>query len=107
MLRARCVQTEPPPTAEKERPGASVKATRANKKSTSVDSKQPSINTARGRRQESHRDLSVYDGQVRLAGITYDGDHYRVLLPTGLMLGSFATLKQALAEISAAQGGAR
>ncbi|HEY4981250.1 MAG TPA: hypothetical protein VII24_04745 [Pseudolabrys sp.] len=56
----------------------------------------------------------MYDGRVRLASITSGGDklvaggdQFVVILSTGVLLGSFDTLKQATAEISAAHGGGR
>lgn len=103
----------PPPDPEKQRPGAAVTATRANRKA-SVGSEQPKITTRRRPTQEPDRALSMYDGRVRLASITSGGDklvaggdQFVVILSTGVLLGSFDTLKQATAEISAAHGGGR
>jgi hypothetical protein len=95
----------PPPDPEKQRPGASGKATRANRK-TSVGS-QPKNSTRQPRIQAPERTLSLYDGRVRLATITSSGDQFVVILPSGVLLGSFDTLKQATAEASAALGGSR
>ena len=105
MVRTKCVVTEPPPNAEKRSPGASGKATRAKKKSASVGSKQAKINTRRRRRQEPDRNLTVYDGRIRLASITGRGAHFLVVMRNGVLLGLFETLKQAFAEVSAAQHG--
>ena len=105
MVRTKCVVTEPPPTAEKRSPGASGKATRAKKKSASVGSKQAKINTLPRRRQELDRDLAFYDGRIRLATIMYRERTFIVVLPSGILLGAFSTLKQARAEVSAAHGG--
>jgi hypothetical protein len=47
----------------------------------------------------------VYDGRIRLASITGRGAHFLVVMRSGVLLGIFGTLKQALAEVSAAQHG--
>lgn len=52
--------------------------------------------------QEPDRQLAVYDGRVLRGSITGSGKHFRVVLPTAVVLGSFATLKQALAAIRSA-----
>jgi hypothetical protein len=96
-----------PPDPEKQSPGAAVTATRAKKKCASVTSKQPRINTRRRPEQEAHRNLSVYDGRRRLGTIRQRGEQFFVVLADGILLGAFASLKLASAEITAAHGGGR
>jgi hypothetical protein len=57
--------------------------------------------------QESDRWLSVYDGRIRLGSIIGNGDNFSVILPNGALLGSFKTLRQAIAAVSTAEGGVR
>jgi hypothetical protein len=102
-----CKTRTGPPDAEKQSPGAAVTATRAKRKGASVTSKQPRITTPRRRPQEPDRNLALYDGRVRLASISYRGDQFFVVMASGVLLGTFDTLKQACAEVSAAHGGGR
>jgi hypothetical protein len=57
--------------------------------------------------QESDRSLSLYDGRDRLASITGQVGDFIVVMADGGLLGSFKTLGQARAAISAAHGGVR
>jgi hypothetical protein len=57
--------------------------------------------------QESNRALSVYDGRIRLAGITGNVGDFVVVMADGALLGNFKTLRLASAAISTAQGGVR
>jgi hypothetical protein len=57
--------------------------------------------------QAQDRLLSVYDGRIRLAGITGNVGDFVVVMADGALLGSFKTLRLASAAISTAQGGVR
>ena len=49
----------------------------------------------------------MYDGRVRLAGITGNVGDFVVVMSDGALLGSFKTLGQASTAISTAHGGGR
>ena len=91
-----------PPDPEKRNPAAAATARGANRKSKTSQKK---TTAHRRRRQGPDRDLALYDGRVRLASIMGRSGRFLVVLCSGVLLGTFDTLKQARAEVSAAQHG--
>jgi hypothetical protein len=88
------------PPDKKRRPG-STGIERGSKKNSKAVSHKTSTEQPRSR-QEPDREISVYDGRTRQAGITVTGDEFVVIMADGRQLDiGFKTLAAARAAISA------
>jgi hypothetical protein len=93
------------PPDKKRRPGSTGIERGSDRKSKKL-SHQTSTEQHRST-QEPDREISVYDGRTRQAGIAITGDEFVVVMADGALLGTFNTLVLARAAISAAHGGGR
>jgi hypothetical protein len=104
LSRAVANRTGPPadPPDKKRNPG-SVGAERGADRNSKVSLKQSTKWPRQA--QEPDRDLAIYSGRKLLGRVKGIGKRFRAILPEGIVLGRFSSLKSAIDAISAAHGG--